>query len=78
MDRGAWQATVQGVAKSWDMTERFSLHFINGGAARGLNESLSHPTGPMTSEPALGTICKLGRHQAPSLCPQQSSGHIPS
>ena len=21
MDRGAWQATVQGVAKSWDVTE---------------------------------------------------------
>ena len=24
MDRGAWQATVYGVAKSWDMTERLS------------------------------------------------------
>ena len=24
MDRGAWQATVHGVAKSWDMTERLS------------------------------------------------------
>ena len=24
-DRGAWRATVHGVAKSWDMTEQLSL-----------------------------------------------------
>ena len=24
MDRGAWQATVQGIAKEWGMTERRS------------------------------------------------------
>jgi len=26
MDRGAWQATVHGVTKELDMTERFSTH----------------------------------------------------
>ena len=25
MDRGVWRATVHGVAKSWDMTERRTL-----------------------------------------------------
>ena len=27
VDRGAWQATVHGVAKELDKTERLSLHF---------------------------------------------------
>ena len=26
MDRGAWQATVHGVATEWDTTERLSMH----------------------------------------------------
>ena len=26
MDRGAWQGTVYGVAKSWNTTEQFSIH----------------------------------------------------
>ena len=30
MDRGAWQATVQGVAKSWTQLSNFtSLHFVD-------------------------------------------------
>ena len=29
IDRGAWQATVHGVAKESDMTERLSLHFTS-------------------------------------------------
>ena len=30
MDRGAWWATVHGVAKSWTMTEQLSKHEAKG------------------------------------------------
>ena len=29
MDRGAWQAAVHGVAKSWDTTKRLHFHFTS-------------------------------------------------
>ena len=31
MDRGAWQATVCGVAKEWDMTEQLKNNNSNNG-----------------------------------------------
>jgi len=31
MDRGAWQATVHGVAKEWDMTEQLKNNNSNNG-----------------------------------------------
>ena len=29
MDRGAWQATVHGIAKSWTQLKRLSMHAIH-------------------------------------------------
>ena len=28
MDKGAWQATVQGVAKSWTQLKQLSMHAV--------------------------------------------------
>ena len=50
MDRGAWQATVHGVSKEWDMTQRLNNTFqtnlsqINTLPAIQLDKEPGHPT----------------------------------
>ena len=34
MDRGAWWATVHGVAKSWTRLKQLSMHIITGGGSK--------------------------------------------
>ena len=63
MDRGAWQATVHGLAKSWDMTEQLSI------VAHILTAVPSHPSTFPSAHLGLhtGNLLKLQEHQTCSV-----------
>ena len=70
MDGGAWQATVHGVAKSLDMTERLQLHTITwiGMCMAALLTIAKHWKQPKCAAAAAAAAAAKSLQSCPTLC----------